>query len=373
MMAAVASNYSHTGGPVGVIKQLLALGADHSEMTALLAGHDPDRDDEVRALRVAWAEAIPEQRRALREEWIRDALGMELREAAKKGEDEAVVMMREVLNANADPNGVDEDGTTALAWAARNGHERALDVLMDAGADLNQCSSHGTAVIQGTALMFAAHYRKSGAVWQLLNAGADHTAVGVGGEWEGKTALRISQDTAFCRDPATVKLLQQWTNATEAQRDAQKAAYRVVANGTALRDAAKGGDAAEVRRLVAAGVSPEGAGADYGETPLWWAMMNGHDDVVSALAEGGAEVDKKSVDGYTPLMDAARRGRCGAVRRLLEANADHKIEDDGGRTALGLVQEARARRPRPSPFGMPTREELEQAEEMLVAWASERQ
>ena len=142
-----------------------------------------------------------------------------------------------------------------------------------------------------------------------------------------------------------------------------------MANGTALRDAAKGGDAAEVRRLVAAGVSPEGAGADYGETPLWWAMMNGHDDVVSALAEGGAEVDKKSVDGYTPLMDAARRGKCGAVRRLLDANADHTLEDDGGRTALGLVQEARARRPRPSPFGMPTREELEEAEEMLVAWA----
>ena len=87
-------------------------------------------------------------------------------------------------------------------------------------------------------------------------------------------------------------------------------------NEEALRDAVKAGETAEVRVLLAAGTDPDAADGN-GWTALWWAAMRGHEEAVGALAEGGADLDKTSDVGESPLMAAARNGQSGVVRRLL--------------------------------------------------------
>ena len=61
-----------------------------------------------------------------------------------------------------------------------------------------------------------------------------------------------------------------------------------------------------------------------GDTALHNAAWKDYVGAVSALAEGGADLDKADDDcGATALMKAAYRGHSGVVRRLLELGADH--------------------------------------------------
>jgi ankyrin repeat protein len=66
-----------------------------------------------------------------------------------------------------------------------------------------------------------------------------------------------------------------------------------------LSDAAKVGDVATIRRLVAEGadVNVQGVGA----WPLAWAAMKGHVAAVRVLVEAGAELEASTVDGARPL------------------------------------------------------------------------
>ena len=67
-------------------------------------------------------------------------------------------------------------------------------------------------------------------------------------------------------------------------------------NEEALRRAAKGGETAEVRVLLAAGTDPDAADEE-GRTALWWAAIGGREEAVGALAEGGADLDKANSSG----------------------------------------------------------------------------
>lgn len=62
-------------------------------------------------------------------------------------------------------------------------------------------------------------------------------------------------------------------------------------NGAALRAAASRGELETVQALLGQGVAVDDAN-DYGATPLILAAMNGHDEVVSALLEAGAEPER---------------------------------------------------------------------------------
>ena len=102
---------------------------------------------------------------------------------------------------------------------------------------------------------------------------------------------------------------------------------------TPLHEAAKDGDASEVKELLAKGAEVN-AKNKYGKTPLHYAALNGHLDVVKELLAKGAEVDAKPDAGYTPLHEAARKGHLDVVKELLSKGAEVDAKDKYGETPL---------------------------------------
>ncbi|CZR64683.1 uncharacterized protein PAC_14581 [Phialocephala subalpina] len=73
-------------------------------------------------------------------------------------------------------------------------------------------------------------------------------------------------------------------------------------------------------------------------TPLLWAAVQGHEDVVELLLNK-ANVDARDIDGRTPLSYAAKNGHTAVVQLLLN-NANVDAGDSDGRTPLSLAAAA---------------------------------
>ena len=96
------------------------------------------------------------------------------------------------------------------------------------------------------------------------------------------------------------------------------------------------GDAAAVRRFLAAGVSAN-AGEDRagGEAVLLRAIRGGHEEVVRLLLDAGAEVGARgNPDLVSALNLAVKAGRPRIVRALLDRRADVNYGDEDGHTNL---------------------------------------
>lgn len=85
------------------------------------------------------------------------------------------------------------------------------------------------------------------------------------------------------------------------------------AQAGALHDAAKAGDAEQVKALLDQGADPE-AQDKKGETPLNWAALAGHRKVAELLIERGAAINGRNKGGFT----AQRRVRRGGPRTSSE-------------------------------------------------------
>jgi ankyrin repeat protein len=100
-----------------------------------------------------------------------------------------------------------------------------------------------------------------------------------------------------------------------------------------LMEAATKGDAATVKRLVAAGADPN-ARFENGSTVLMNATFLGHLEVVGVLLASGSEVNATLADGSTALMAASLGGHSDIVRILIDAGAQVRARTRVGATAL---------------------------------------
>ena len=107
-----------------------------------------------------------------------------------------------------------------------------------------------------------------------------------------------------------------------------------VSAGT-LGDAAKTGDAQLVEELLAQGADVNEA--DNFGTPLHWASINGHSEVVVLLVSAGADMGASSDLLGTPLHAATNRGRHDTVAILLENGAEVDALDKEFRTPLHIA------------------------------------
>jgi ankyrin repeat protein len=95
---------------------------------------------------------------------------------------------------------------------------------------------------------------------------------------------------------------------------------------SSIFDAARDGDCARLRALIAAGQDVNARSNIYGRTPLHFAAECGQADAVALLLEHGADVDLRSIGngsaGWTPLHKAAYYACPRCIALLVAAGAD---------------------------------------------------
>jgi uncharacterized protein len=109
----------------------------------------------------------------------------------------------------------------------------------------------------------------------------------------------------------------------------------VLAAGYDLRliEAAKSGDLAKVRALLAQHVSINAVDAD-GTNALQQAVRNDNVEIVDLLIANGADVKAATRYNVTPLALACMNGNAAMIERLLNAGADANSTSEEGQTAL---------------------------------------
>jgi ankyrin repeat protein len=101
-----------------------------------------------------------------------------------------------------------------------------------------------------------------------------------------------------------------------------------------LCNAARVGSVTDIDRLVAAGADPNAFLGRFNYSPLLTAAREGRCDAAAALLRAGALVDGSHADGLTALMVAATFGHTTMVDALLGAGADASRACDNGDTSL---------------------------------------
>ncbi|KAL6406243.1 hypothetical protein AUP68_10413 [Ilyonectria robusta] len=232
---------------------------------------------------------------------------------------------------------------TPLWYAAQNGHEAVVKLLVAAGADVNAGADTSAKVGGGdgrTALQAAAGGGHLEVVKKLLAAGADVNAAAAAGVYGGRTALQAAAGGGHLE--VVEKLL-----AAGADVNATAAAGFFFGGRTALQAAAGGGHLEVVEKLLAAGADVNAAAAGTGgRTALQAAAEGGHLEVVEKLLAAGADVNAITATGdfgRTALQAASGGGHLEVVEKLLAAGADVNATAAagfiGGRTALQAAAE----------------------------------
>ncbi|XP_029386520.1 ankyrin repeat domain-containing protein 50 isoform X1 [Echeneis naucrates] len=316
-------------GSSNVVELLLAHGSDplisdHQGQTPLSLA---SRQGHVKVLSVLlhWAKSQAPETAVEMMEHIDNEGWTALRSAAWGGHGEAVQLL---LDAGADVDGCDGEGRTALRAAAWGGHEAIVLTLLDYGARVDKADSKGR-----TPLIAAAYMGHHEAVEILL----DHNAQVDLADGDGRTALSV---TALCVPTAAgVKgygevaslLLDRGADPGHRDHDGM----------TPLLLAAYEGHDEVVELLLEAGADvdetagPDGsAPAAAAVTPLLAAAAMGHMRTVSRLLFWGAAVDAIDCEGRTALCLAAARGSIEVVRALLDRGLDENHKDDLGWTPL---------------------------------------
>lgn len=210
--------------------------------------------------------------------------------AAKAGD---IATVRDLIKGRADVNIPTRDGSTALLWATYNSDVEMVRVLIAAGAKVDVANRYGVAP-----LLQASRIGDVPVMEALLTAGASPKLSHPEGE-------------------------------------------------TPLMGASRAGRVDAVRLLLARGADVNAIDGFQKQGPLMWAATEGHVEVVKTLLEAGANPNLQAKvttaergfadhpsGGFTAMMFAVRDGREDVVRALAAAGADLKLTNGDGEAGL---------------------------------------
>lgn len=209
---------------------------------------------------------------------------------------------------------------TPLMTAALYGHDPIVKLLIEWKVDVNQA----TPVTGLTPLMMAAWSGHKQTSQILLECGADPNMTNLG----DKTALDIAtlrgkREVKAYLDDKTVARTTEYVEKSEAD----------------IIEAVKKGNSKWLEQLLKEdpGLS-NWCQDDDGATPLMYAAMLGHLDIVKLLINHGADLNKQETKrGWTALMQAVVYERTAVVHYLLDAGANAYVPNCDGLTALDLA------------------------------------
>jgi ankyrin repeat protein len=271
-------------------------------------------------------------------------------EAAKNGDRDAI---RALIQKKVDVNAAEPDGSTALHWASYRDDVDTADLLIRAGAKVNAATDLGV-----TPLWPASENGSSAMVRRLLEAGANPNLALASGETplmvaarsgypevaelllakganpnvhgtRGQTALMwaVSQEhpevvKALLAHHADLNLRSDvWTDVMAVPPHGYLPYNKAVPHGgeTALMFAARVGDLASAKLLVAAGANVKDADA-WGVSATTLAAHSGFTDLVLFLLDKGADPNA-APNGFTALHEAVMRRDEKMVASLLDHGA----------------------------------------------------
>jgi len=269
------------------------------------------------------------------------AAGQDLSDLIRNGDVPGAIA---AIGAGADVNAKQSDGSTPLLWAVYAVDRDLVKALLARGADPNVRNSLGA-----TALTEAVNLADSEMVRLLLKAKADPN---LGNDYN-QTPLMLAASTGSLPIVEMLVKAGAQVNVSEQTRDQ-----------TPLMWAIGNGNAAVVDFLIRhkAEVDVRAAVNDWGNqitsepraqyrpsggmTPLLYATRFGCMECVRLLLKAGADINRPTPDGVTPLMNAIDNLQYEVANFLLDQGANPHLTDWWGRNALFIAIDMRSYGPR---------------------------
>lgn len=262
----------------------------------------------------------------------------ELAALIRDGDREAALA---AIRGGADVNARQADGSSPLLWAVYKVDRELTQELLRRGADPDLRNAFGAAP-----LYEAIDLQDLALVNLLLESGADPDLA----DEDSQTPLMLAARAGSLPIVATLLQAGAKVNVREKLREQSALMWAIAANSAPMVDL-----------LISHGaeVDVRAASTDWGNqitsepraqyrntgglTPLLFATRFGCLECARSIVKAGADIDRPTPEGVTPLMNAIDNNNFAVANFLLDAGANPHLQDWWGRTALYLAVDMRTR------------------------------